>query len=805
MTAMTRKNFKKLLSQKILILDGATGTELVKRGMPAGVCPEKWILENPEAIRGVQGAYSNSGSDIVYVPSFGANRVKLAEFGLENSLETMNMQLAALSKSAVPGKLAFGDIAPTGKFISPFGDTSIDEAIDIFKEQASALVKGGVDGFAVETMMDIQEARAAVIAIREVSDLPVIVSMTFNSDGRTLTGNTAVSSLITLQALGIDAFGCNCSTGPADMLKVIKSLKPYATVPLFAKPNAGMPQLIDGKTVFGMKPDEFGSFMPAFAEAGVNLFGGCCGTTPDHIKAAADIAIKHKPLMPSRKYISAVSSARKVYFPSMSGPMTIIGERINPTGKKQLQAELREGKMNIVRQFATEQTANGADILDVNMGLSGIDEKAMILTAVHTVTHSSDLPLCIDTTNPDVMEAALRLYPGRALVNSITAEKDRIERMLPIAAKYGAMFVLLPVTDQGIPATLEERKEVVKDVFAKASKYGYGKDDVFVDALVMTISAEQSAAQLTLGLIDWCTSKFGVKTVCGLSNISFGMPERQWVNAAFLSMAALKGLSAAIANPSVETLMAAVAAADALTGKDVKLVRYVKKYSGASSVPQVKASATAALKPEELVYNCVLTGDVDKISDSVQKAVDQGMKASELVDSYLIPAINKVGELYDKKEYFLPQLIMSADAMRKGFEILQPLLESAGVEKDRSKRIILATVKGDIHDIGKNIVALMLRNYGFEVIDLGKDVPADIIIGEAVKNGVCLIGLSALMTTTMMEMKTVVDYARSNGHDKLKFIIGGAVVDKNFADQIGAHGFAKDAMEAVTLAESLVK
>ncbi len=798
---MNKKEFRDFLSKGLAILDGATGTELVKRGMPSGVCPELWCMENPLAVKDLQDKYISAGSNLIYTPTFGGNRCKLEEFGLEERFYEINFTLAAISKKNAGDKaLVFGDIAPTGRFVEPFGDLSFDDAVIIYKEQARALLDGGVDGFVIETMLDIQEARAALIAINEICDLPVMVSMTYEKDGRTLNGTDPISALITLQSLGADAVGCNCSTGPADMMKVIAAMKEFAKVPLLAKPNAGMPRLINGVTSFDMGHDEFASYVDDFITAGANLLGGCCGTTPDHIGAAAVKAKGKNTLTHSAEFVSAVSSARKSVFMGNGRPFAVVGERINPTGKKALQAELREGKTGIVQDFALEQQIKGAAILDVNMGLSGIDEKEMMLKAVRLLSRTSDLPLCIDSTIPEVEEAALRIYPGRALVNSISAEKERIEKTLLIAAKYGAMFVLLPLNDAGIPATLEERKDIVEYILSEGAKYGYTKDDVVVDGLVMTVSSDKNAALMTLDLIEWCSREIGINTICGLSNVSFGLPSRDWINSSFLAMAVSRGLTMAIANPASELLMNTVFSCDALSGRDKNLSGYVERFSGST---EKISSANTDLSPEKMVYESVLRGWDDRIESAVAKAVDAGIEPQKLVDEFLIPAITLVGEKYDKKEYFLPQLIMSADTMRKGFAVLEPLLVKKAGDKKAGK-IVIATVKGDIHDIGKNIVTLMLRNYGFDVVDLGKDVAAEKIIDAAVEAEADIVALSALMTTTMTEMPSVIKLSQSRGL-KFKFMVGGAVVDQNYADEIGADGYSRDAMEAVRLAKELTK
>jgi len=789
---MNNKKFNDLINKKVVILDGATGTEFIKRGMPQGVSPELWALENLEAVHEIHNAYINAGSDIVYIPTFGGNRIKLEEFGLADSLHEINSSLAKAVKKNIDGRaLAFGDIAPTGKFVEPFGDLAFEDAVNIYKEQMTALIAGGVDGFVIETMMDIQETRAAVLAAKEICDLPVIVTMTFDESARTLTGNDPLSALITLQALGVDAFGCNCSTGPQDMIELIKTIKPHATIPLLAKPNAGMPKLVDGETVFDMKPEEFAGFVEELVAAGANIIGGCCGTTPEHINAQANEAEKFKPLIPEIKAISAVSGPRGNCSMGLNQPFRVIGERINPTGKKKLQAELRDGKFGMVRQYAGEQLTGGAAILDVNMGLSGIDEKAMMLEAVGLLAQGSTLPLCIDSTDSEVVEAALRLYPGRALVNSISAEKDRLEKTLPIAAKYGAMFILLPLNDEGIPETTEGRIELTKEIFTEAQKYDYEREDIVLDALIMTVSSNQSAAKVSLDLIEWANREFKVNTVCGLSNVSFGMPERKWINASFLGMALGRGLNMAIANPSSEILMSLIAGGDVLAERDHKMHRYVDKFSGVEK--KTETAKKENIDPAKRVFNCVLEGHDDTISDAIAAALTAGIKAQDIVNESLIPAINKVGDLYDSKKYFLPQLIMGADAMRKGFEVLEPHLsnEDKGEQAEKAV-IIMATVEGDIHDIGKNIVTLMLRNYGFDVVDLGKDVSATKIIAAAKEHKAKIVGLSALMTTTMIKMEDVVKLAKKEGLADLKIMIGGAVVDQNYADQIGADAYATE-------------
>ena len=796
---MTRSEFRHLAARKILLLDGATGTELVKRGLPAGVCPELWVAAHPEAICDIHRAYINAGSDIVYAPTFGGNRCKLAEFGLDGRLHELVCELVKIAKANAPDALVFGDISSTGKFVEPFGELPFDEAVAVFREAAQAMVAGGADGIAIETMMDLQEARAALLGVREAApELPVIVTMTFEPNGLSLTGAHPAAALNALQALGADAFGCNCSSGPQEMAQIIAQLRPYAKIPLIAKPNAGLPHLDrNGKTVFPMDAAEFGSYAAVLADAGASILGGCCGTTPGHIAQLAEAA--KKLTVPQKNTpVPLVSSVNKSVPVTVTAPFTVIGERINPTGKKAFQAELREGKTDMVLDFALQQSAAGAAILDVNMGLAGIDEKNMMLRSLTRLLKTVPSPLCIDSTDAATVEAALRLYPGRALLNSISAEKKRLTGVLPIAAKYGAMLILLPLTDEGIPATAAERMAVTETILAECRKYGYSEQDVCVDALIMAVSADPDAANTALEFISMCHAR-GIPTVCGLSNVSFGMPNRALLNQTFLGMAMGRGLNLAIANPLSGTLMEMALAGNALRGLDPKMAVFLDKFSG--TLPE-KTAITAEKSPQESLTASVLLGDKDAVPGKVRALLDSGMAPEAILNDVLIPAITEVGRKYEAKEFFLPQLIAGAEAMQSGTAVLETLLCSGGTAAGTKQKMILATVKGDIHDIGKNIVAVVMRNYGFDVIDLGKDVPPEVILDHAAANQVKLIGLSALMTTTMGAMRETVALAKQRNMD-VKFIVGGAVVDQLFADEIGA-AYAGDPMSAVRCARQLL-
>ena len=806
---MDRQEFRRLAEQKILLLDGATGTELAKRGMPTGVAPEAWVAEHPDAIAAIHREYFASGSDIVYAPTFGANPLKLAEFGLEAETEALNERLVAVCRAAHPDKLIFGDVAPTGQLVEPYGELPFDTCVDAYKRQIAALVAAGADGLAIETMMDLQEARAALIAARETApDLPVIVTMTFEAGGRTLTGNPPEAALATLQSLGADAFGCNCSTGPAEMADIIRRLKPYADIPLVAKPNAGVPHLRDGRTVFDLGPEAFAAETARLVEAGASIVGGCCGTTPAHIAALKRAVAESKAPKVGAELRGVVASAQTFRRLAASEPFAVIGERINPTGKKLFQCELREGKLDIAKRFAAEQTAQGAAILDVNFGLAGIDEADTMRRAVGELVKTTFLPLSIDTVNPAAAEAALRLYPGRALFNSVSGEADRLAQVLPVAAKYGAMLILLPLDDRGIPMTVNDRMKVLDRILAEAAKYGYTPDDCAADALIMTVSAEPGAAQVALDFIRKCHDERNMNTVCGLSNVSFGLPGRPQLNLAFLGLAAGNGLNLAIANPSAPGIMDLAASRDALFNCDARLERYLARFTpaqAAAQTPATTANSTAEkpeLSPCEALSQAVVNGKKEAALAALARALGAGVAPQKLVDEVLIPAITIVGEKFEKKEYYLPQLLQSAEAMKAAMAELEPhLLESRG-EKPDGPVFVLATVQGDIHDIGKNIFSLLLRNHGFNVIDLGKDVPAARIAEAARKYDAKIVGLSALMTTTMPRMKEVVELFKAEKLD-IPVFVGGAAVDETFAESIGAY-YGADAMSSVRLALKVV-
>ena len=805
---MSNTELRKQIQEDFFILDGATGSNLQKAGMKSGECPEQWILNHPDIFIDLQKKYIEAGSDAVYAPTFTSTRVKLDEYGLGAKQREYVGKLVGLSKQAVEESrtdrkiYVLGDISMTGLQIQPLGTMPFEELVDIYKEQVTLSVEAGVDGFVIETMMSLQEARAAVLAVKESCDLPVFVTMTFQEDGRTLYGTSPETAMVVLQEMGVDAVGINCSTGPDKMVGAVKSMKRYAKVPVIVKPNAGLPALVDGETVYDMGPDEFARAMKKLAEAGATVLGGCCGTTPEHICCLKE-ALKEqmfKPLVPARE--RTLTTERNVTSISLDGTFTIVGERINPTGKKALQEQLRQGQLDLVVEMAEEQVEKGARILDVNMGMNGIDEKEMMLKAVQELTMTVDVPLSIDSSYVEVVEQALRIYPGRALINSISLETEKFEKLIPIARKYGAMFILLPLSNEGLPKDLDEKIRIIDTIVASAKDHGLSTQDIVVDGLVATIGANKRAALEVFETIHYCKEELGVATICGLSNISFGLPERVFVNTAFLTVAISQGLTMAIANPSQTLLTNAALATDLLLNKEEADLRYIEGVSKTEVVTASQGGSSTQIDGHPL-YVAVVKGKDAKITQLVEEELKQGVEPETLIDSHLIPAINYVGELFEQKKYFLPQLIASAETMKKAVEILEPLLE-AKRRGEKLATIVMATVKGDIHDIGKNLVVLMLKNYGYDVIDLGKDVETDDILKTAIEKDAKVIGLSALMTTTMMEMKTVVDRAKEMGV-KAKIVIGGAVVTQDFADEIGADGYSSDAREAVKVVSRLLE
>lgn len=824
---MTKEQFRQMAQKQLIFLDGATGSNLQREGMPAGICPELWIMEHPEILTKLQRAYVEAGANIVYAPTFSANRIKLKEFGLEGRIGELNRRLVEISKEAAGDRaLVAGNLTMTGEQLFPVGRMDFEEMADVYKEQIGYLAEAGADLLVIETMMSLQEARTALIAAKETApDLPVMVTMTFEGDGRSLFGTDAATAAVVLSSLGADAVGANCSAGPEQMTEVIRCMAKVTDIPIIAKPNAGLPCLDEtGQTVYGLDAKGFGQEMELLWEAGAGILGGCCGSTPAHIRELTARLCGRVPVTHGSPERSFLASERKCISFGLNDPFLIVGERINPTGKKKLQEQLREGNFELVAQYAEEQEENGASILDVNMGMSGIDEEERMLQALEEIAGVTQLPLSIDSSSVAVQEAALRRYPGRALVNSVSMETKKLEELLPVVRKYGAMFVLLPLSDKGLPETLEEKISIIDTIVNRALALGFQKKDIVVDGLVTTVGANPKAALETLETIRYCRQN-GLATTCGLSNISFGLPERSCANTAFLTMAIQAGLTMAIANPSQELLVGAAFASDLLLAKQDADLRYIGFAQESGKRIPVRKSLKPEQQPQEnkldrepemtagrensgvpesaaALAEAVRKGKKKEAEELTRLALEEGMAAQELLNDFLMPAINEVGELFDKGRYFLPQLIASAETMKLAISVLEPLLLE---KRDRAGMpvIVIATVKGDIHDIGKNLVALMLKNYGFEVIDLGKDVPREVIVETAIERNAQIIALSALMTTTMQEMREVIAYAKEKG-STAKIMIGGAVITPEYAEEIGADGYSRDAADAVRLAKQLL-
>ena len=781
-----------LLRQRILIMDGAVGTMLQQSGMMPGQCPELYGIEHPEVLTGIHRQYLEAGADIIETFTFGGNCLKLAEYGLEKRMEEINSEAVRLARQAVKGRaLVAGCVGPTGKLLAPMGNMNFDDLYNAFREQVIALEKAGADLISIETMSDIGEMRAALIAARQCSRLPVIAHLTFEPGGRTMMGTDPITALVILDALQPLAIGANCSGGARELLPIIQTMAKYTRNFLSVEPNAGLPSLVQGNTVFPDTPEEMAEYALRLREAGANIIGGCCGTTPQHIQAMAAVL---KGLPPARrecrKYFAFASRSRHLLI-GAEYPLAIIGERINPTARKKLAQDIREGKMQVVVDEAKKQ-APFAPMLDVNMGVPGIDEPLAMRNAVTAIQSALDIPISIDSTNPMAMEEGLKNFVGRPLINSTTGEAKHLDVILPLAKKYGAAVLGLCLDENGIPEHAPERLEVARKIYRYAKQYGLRDEDIFIDCLVKTASAEQEQVMETLYTLRKVKAELGLGTVLGISNVSHGLPAREILNSTFLAMAWAAGLDLPILNPFDEKMMDVTRAAAVIMNRDANSSAFIDKYKdykpgGTALAPsprhaicercnipdqmQGKGLETSKSPPaqedlrkpqtlpdsvREQIKRAVLEGERDKIETLIDQALQQEkISALDIVNQALIPGIEQAGELYDKKQYFLPQLMMAAETMKAAFAYVKPYLsvdaqQNAGV-------IVIATVEGDIHDIGKNIVTILLENYGFRMVDLGKDVSADKILAAAQKEDADIIGLSALMTTTMPRMQEVID------------------------------------------------
>jgi 5-methyltetrahydrofolate--homocysteine methyltransferase len=792
-----------LLRDRILVLDGAMGTFLQSHVRP-GACMELINLEEPELASRAHCQYLAAGADILSTNTFGASAINLRSFGLGPRTREINVRAAQLARAAAGGKaLVAGTIGPTGKLVDPLGPLSFEEAYEAFRVQAEALAEGGADCILLETFSDLREIKAALLAACEHTRLPVLASMTFEKDFLTFTGTDPETAATVLEASGADAIGVNCSTGPEPMLEVLGRYSQTTGLPLFAEPNAGMPKLENGVTCFSVSPEEMARFALQFADIGASFIGSCCGSTPEHTRRLKQALAGRKPV--SRASVSSFRLSSRVRSVSIGPgkPFCVIGERINPTNRNDLSGALANHDFGPIQEEAIRQVREGANVLDVNVGVPGIDESSALAGVVRLLSSTVQAPLCIDSTRSEAVEAALREIPGKPLINSVNGDSKSLNSILPLARRYGAAVLCLAVGERGIPDSAEERIAVLRSIIAEASRLGIPKSNLICDCLTLTVSAGQSRAEETLKAVRIVREELKLPTVLGVSNVSFGLPDRSLINAAFLSMAMSSGLDAAILNPGDARMMETARAASVLTLRDRDSRDFVLSHSRRRRGPDAVASHTAlSADSARKVYDAVLHGNRDGVGVLVQHALDEGRSATEINETALIPAIREVGRLYERKEVYLPQMILSAETLQKAFKILEPRFGGAGVK--HSGTVVLCTVKGDVHDIGKNLVGLFLRNHGFRVVDLGKDVPAEAVVDDAVKHDADAVALSALMTTTMTEMPTVIRALRDAG-SRAKVLVGGAVVTQAYAEAIGADGYTKDGATAADLLHKLMR
>lgn len=803
-----------------LLLDGGMGTMLQARGLPAGVAPERFCLERPDVLRGIHADYLKAGADVIITCTFGGNRLKLPAdvTGLGVNVHDFNYRMAQIAREAASaaGREAWvaGDIGPCGHFVQPLGDLPPDELYAVFREQARGLADGGVDVIIIETQFDLAEARLAVAAVRAECDLPVMVSMTFEK-GVSLTGSTPEIFAATMRNMGVDAVGCNCGLGPEQMAEIVGRFLACAGLPVLAEPNAGLPELVNNETRFRLPPAPFAAQTAEFVRMGAKLVGGCCGTTPDHIaalrQAVDSLGEIGRAIQPSAPSGLALTSRASLVRLGAGQPLRIIGERINPTGKKVLTAELQAGAFSTALTFAAEQIALGSPVLDVNVGAPMVDEVVLLPQLVRELVQRYTEPLSLDSSNPKAIAAALPWHPGSALVNSINGDgldenTGPMSILGPLCRQWGAPYILLPLRGKKLPVKASERIAIIEAMLLRAEELGLPRHLALVDVLALSVASKAEAAREGLETLRWCAAN-GLPTVMGLSNISFGLPARELVNATWLAMSMGAGLSSCIANPSSVRLDEARMAGDVLLGADPGAERFVNGFaqwtSGNAETSGSQRSESAAMSKPKTVHEAIVRGDSEAVIPLVDEQLALSIAPGVLVNTQMIPAIVEVGERYERREYFLPQLLRSAEAMQTAFAHVKPLLELAGGQENRPV-VVVATVEGDIHDIGKNIVTLMLRNHGFTVVDLGKDIKAETIVAAAVEHKASVIGLSALMTTTMVRMEDTVKLVKEQNLP-VRVMVGGAVVTPAFAERIGADGFSADAVGAVRLAQELIK
>lgn len=782
------------IGKRILFFDGGMGTLLQEQGLQAGELPETWNLKNPEPIIQIHKAYLAAGADIILANTFGANRFKYGE-----DLEKIVTAGVANAKKAVAesGKKAYValDIGSTGKLLKPMGTLDFEEAVGVFAEIIRVGEKAGADLILIETMSDTYELKAAVLAAKENSTLPIMATVIFDESKKMLTGASPQVVVSLLEGLGVDALGINCGLGPKQMKEIVKELLKYASIPVIVNPNAGLPRSENGKTVFDVGAEEFAEDMEEIVTMGAWFAGGCCGTTPVHIQAMVEKCKEITPVPITPKNYTFVTSYSTAV--ELGGRPVIIGERINPTGKSKFKQALRDHNIDYILEEGVKQEDSGAHILDVNVGLPEIDEAAMMETIVYELQSIMPIPLQIDTTNIEAMERALRIYNGKPMINSVNGKAEVMEQVFPLVKKYGGVVVGLALDEDGIPDTTEGRLAIAEKIYQTGEKYGISRKDIVIDALVMTMSTNNESAKITLDTVKEITARGG-KTVLGVSNISFGLPQRELINSAFFTMAMNNGLSAGIINPNAKAMRQAYDTFCVLGGYDAQCMNYIEKYAVTDTPNTTAKPATAKLN---------LTDSIIKgLKDQAYRATEEELKTKEpmeIINGELVPALDVVGQGFEKGTMFLPQLLMSAEAAKAGFEAIRQYVQSHGEAQEKKATIVIATVKGDIHDIGKNIVKVLLENYGYEVIDLGKDVPPEKIVETVVDKHAPLVGLSALMTTTVVNMEESIKELHKEA-PWCKIMVGGAVLTQEYADMIGADFYGKDAMQSVYYAERLL-
>lgn len=788
------------IKRRKIFCDGGMGSLLQARGLKAGELPETWNLLHPEILKEIHGEYLEAGCDIVTTNTFGANRLKYPEGG-EFSLKEIIRAAVNNAREAIDraghGWIAL-DMGPTGKLLKPLGDLDFDEAYEIYKEVVETGCRAGADLILIETMSDSYEAKAAVLAAKENSSLPVFATMIFDEKGKLLTGGDVESAVAMLEGLGVDALGINCGLGPVQMKGIAAQILKIASVPVIVNPNAGLPRSEGGKTVYDIDEKQFASVMEEIADLGVHVLGGCCGTTPAHIRGLVKLCRDKEQVIPQEKNRTVVSSYTHAVV--IDKDPVIIGERINPTGKSRFKQALKDHNLEYILQEGVVQQDHGAHILDVNVGLPGIDEPQMMEDVVRELQSVIDLPLQIDTSDLKAMERAMRIYNGKPLINSVNGKKESMEAVFPLVKRYGGVVVALALDEEGIPATAQGRLAVAEKIYDTAAEYGIKPKDILIDALCLTVSSDSQGALTTLETLRGVKERFNGKTILGVSNISFGLPQREIINASFFTMALAQGLGAAIINPNSEAMMRAYYSFRALAGLDSQCSDYIEVYGNQGAASPISGAKTG--RTDMGLGDCIRRGLKEGAHEAAQVLLEK-REALDIINNEMIPALDYVGKGFERGTVFLPQLLMSAEAAKAAFEVIKERMAGSGESQKKKGTIILATVKGDIHDIGKNIVKVLLENYSYEVLDLGKDVLPERIVKEAVEHKVPLVGLSALMTTTVPSMEETIVQLRDKA-PWVKVMVGGAVLTEEYARTIGADQYCKDAMASVNYAESVI-